>query len=350
MEYHICPITGKKIYVITIATKMVDGLYRLIGSCKLNNIKLNILDYKNNELQSWGQNFSIKLNSVNNVSKQVEDDSIIVFTDAFDVFYTKNITEIIKDFYDMNTRVLLSAELILSPSTGFDFQVKYYNGHQDYEYLPNIPDPKRMLNKKYVEVQGDISQYPLPYLNSGVIIGYTKDIRTLFFNHPYKNNTDDQLYWHNVYLKTNDKKMLKIDHTGKIAVCLIGYEDDVDVSKNKFIFKKTGSNPGIIHYNGLHHFKNPDKINIHFDLFFKNDEYKIKKDENIKKIVNILENNLGQPTCVNLNNDKIIENFYKKKNNKNIYLYMNIINLIIIIIIIIILIININLLFFLDKK
>ena len=242
------------IYVVTVATHN-DGYYdALLESCKRNNINLIVLGFN----EKW-KGFSWRFNLIIDYIKNLKDDDIILFIDAFDVIILKDIEEIKKRFINNFTKpIVISHESIDS-------------------YMNEIL-------YKFVFGNTDI------YSCAGTYIGYVYALKEFFnlIKIKYKNlsiedfnKLDDQLILVNIY--NNDK-----DFVNKY----------IEYDINNIIFLV---------------------INDHsksFLYYLLNIKYK----NNINKIINMNACILHGPT--NLNMDDIII-YYKlplvKKRNKYYY-------------------------------
>lgn len=122
-----------------------------------------------------------------------ENEKIVLFTDGYDVIFLADLKEIVEKFKSMDAKVLFGAE-------GFCW-------------------PKEELASRYPQVARGKK-----YLNSGLFIGYAREIYKLLTYKPVKNEDDDQLYYTEAYLDEtlrNDLKF-KLDHTSEIFQNLNG--------------------------------------------------------------------------------------------------------------------------------
>ena len=145
------------------------------------NIGTNV-EWKGTDMSSLGG--GMKINLMNEFLKNIPDNDIVLFTDAYDVFYADNLDTIVERFKDFNSETVFSAESICWPN-------------------PNIAD------------QFKVSNTPYKYLNSGTYIGYASELKKIMAYKPIKDHEDDQLYVQEIYL--NDKTIeIELDYEAYI--------------------------------------------------------------------------------------------------------------------------------------
>ncbi|XP_061393168.1 procollagen-lysine,2-oxoglutarate 5-dioxygenase [Musca vetustissima] len=226
-----------KVKVFTVATERTDGFLRYMRSAKVYDIEVTPLgldqEWKGGDMSSVGGGF--KVNLLREAVRPLKDekDTLIMFTDSYDVVFTSRLNEIVKKFKDFNARVVFSAE-------------KYC-----------WPDVK--LASKYPSVEPKASRY----LNSGAFIGYASEIWQLL-QPTIENLEDDQLYYTKSYLneELRAKLGMKLDVESKIFQNLNGAKDDVKLDVNLETNRGTLKNinflttPSVIHGNG------PSKVEL----------------------------------------------------------------------------------------
>lgn len=149
------------------------------------------------------------------------DNSIILFTDAYDVFLVSSIDGIVNRFLEFKCDVLFSAEKTC------------------------WPDPS--LSKLFPD---SFTNYK--FLNSGCFIGYRWALLRLIESQ-IKDTDDDQLYYQKQYLKslTEDFINIKLDTENYIFQCLGGSENSVKVLENGQLYNsETNCCPLVLHGNG----------------------------------------------------------------------------------------------------
>ncbi|EDV97127.1 GH16659, partial [Drosophila grimshawi] len=221
-----------KIKVFTVASEPTDGYRRYIRSAKVYDIEVTTLgmgeEWKGGDMKSAGGGFKINL-----LRKAIEplkdaEDTIILFTDSYDVIITSTLEEILQKFKESDAKLLFSAE-------------KYCW-------------PDKSLANQYPEVGGKESRY----LNSGAFIGYAPQVNALL-EELIEDTGDDQLYYTKVFLDETKRAKLgmKLDTQSKLFQNLHGAKDDVklrvDLDSNQGILENVNflTKPNIIHGNGL---------------------------------------------------------------------------------------------------
>ena len=136
-------ISSSPFHVVTVASHPTTTLRQLMESCELNEIQIEVLGmglpYKGN-----GQ----KLSYLKKHLKNIPDDHIVMFIDAYDCLILANQEQILNKFLRANTQCVISAETNLYPHT--------------------------QLMNRY-----PISPTKFKYLNSGSIIGYAGYLKKL---------------------------------------------------------------------------------------------------------------------------------------------------------------------------
>lgn len=185
-------------------------------------------------MNSYGGGY--KLNLVKNALKPYKNDAdtIVMFTDSYDVIFTSSLASIEEKFKKTGARILISAENLLWPDQSLKDQYPPFDGPGGW------------------------------YLNSGMYIGYADAMYELLDIHPIKDKDDDQLYLTKAYLDKDmrEKLSIKLDHTSDVfqnlngAVQQVMLQVDPD-SGESFIYNTAfKTKPSVIHGNG------PSKITL----------------------------------------------------------------------------------------
>ena len=212
-----------QLYYIAVATKPHPVLERIKQRVAMNNEHITILGEKENRDIGWqaNQNFGVKLNEVYKFIHRTElnDNDIILFTDAYDVAYCGNMAEIIHRFTLFNKPIVFGSE-------------KYCN-----------PDESR-------SIEYTMKNTEFPYLNSGMFIGRAWALKQCMNGYEYNDKEDDQRYWTTKFL--NNPDLIELDYNNAIFL------NTVDIDMNQFIWngqfgRYKLNNPIFIHVNG------PDK-------------------------------------------------------------------------------------------
>lgn len=167
-----------------------------------------------------GKGFGYKIILLRMFLDECDEDEVVLFTDAHDVYVTGSHDEILARYWSMNADIVFSAEKNCWPVKHLETQ---YTTHTD----------------KYIKYK---------YLNSGALIGKVSVLKQWMDQnfHNVSGSTDDQLWYTQLYLK--DQKRVKLDTRCEIFQCLhlALYDIDQHARTNQF----TGTAPLIWHSNG----------------------------------------------------------------------------------------------------
>jgi len=146
----------------------------------ITNIGMNVV-WKGTDMSGPGG--GMKVNLLKEYIKNLDPNDVILFTDAFDVFYADNINTIYERYVDLSAEVIFSAESICWPS-------------QDLaDSFPVSPTKYR-------------------YLNSGTFIGKVAALTKILEEANIKDSDDDQLFYQQVFIKGEHD--IKLDYEGYI--------------------------------------------------------------------------------------------------------------------------------------
>jgi hypothetical protein len=216
------------LYYITVATKPHPVLDHLKLCVEKNKETIHVLGESENRAIGWEshQNFGIKLREVCDYLKrsELQEDDIILFTDAYDVIYLLDKTTILERFVEFEKPIVFGCE-------------KYC-----------FPDPIR--NTEYMEKDKEFS-----YLNSGMFIGRVWALRRCIGDYIFDDNHDDQRYWTTKFFANPD--LIELDYMNRLFLNIY------DINMREFYFDKEkrkanykGREPVFIHING------PDKTEV----------------------------------------------------------------------------------------
>jgi len=176
-----------KLYYITIATKPHIVLEKIKQKVQENKEDIYVLGTQENRPIGWNAkgNFGIKLKEVKDflLNQPLNNDDVILFTDAYDVIYCSNHSEILQKFYEFEHPIVFGAETECNP------------------------DPSQSI--KYT-----IRDKEFSYLNSGLYIGYVWAIKQCILEYEYNDQHDDQLYWTLQYFK--HPNLITLDYNNKL--------------------------------------------------------------------------------------------------------------------------------------
>ena len=160
-----------------------------------------------------------KVNLVREFISTLDDDQLFVFTDNYDVISNNHVSLLIeryKQYY--NEKIVFAGETSCWPDKSLS------------SVYPNVED--RIDTK---------------YLNSGLFMGYVRDIKNLV-NTLIKNDDDDQLYYTRKFLYGDEN--IVIDYECRLFLCLNGITDSIEIDKSKSCVTYKGERPIFIHGNG----------------------------------------------------------------------------------------------------
>ena len=201
-----------------------------------------------------GSKLPLLKQALKNLKKARNDDTIIMFSDAYDVRIFKDVQTILKTFKEFDANVVFGAEYFYAPQP--EILKMYplianggtYNTNQKYQFQ----DFFRNVYSFTLD---------LTFLNSGFFIGYLKDIypivSMIIDKYKIKPTQDDQEFFHYIYLDEDlrEKHNIKLDHNSKLVFNLYGIAEDarfqcVDGSLKLFdAYHQTY--PLILHANGV---------------------------------------------------------------------------------------------------
>jgi GR25 family glycosyltransferase involved in LPS biosynthesis len=238
-----------KINVLTVGTDLTK-CKKLYKSLKKFNIQCKNLG--DNIVWNGGDMTSIgggqKLNLLKKHIKNLDDNDLILFTDAYDVFYNDNLETILERFESFNCKILFAAEKNCWP---------------DNTIASKFPNQKE----------------PYKYLNSGCFIGKVSELKKLLKDN-IQDNADDQLFLQKVFLK--NKLDIKLDYEQYIFVTS---DSEVELKNNQLYNPITNCCGCIYHGNGDLHAKNHFKI-LYNNLFKNNKLFCLTNEINVNKIEN----------------------------------------------------------------
>ena len=226
------------ILVISVATYETDCYKRFIRSLEHFNLKYKILGFSDTKysMTGIGGGFKIKLLNEYLDNMNLSEDTIIIFTDSFDVIFNdngKNIIEkykkIVKSYVDTNNSIK-NIDLDIKNKIIFSTEISCW--------------PDTSLKDVYQKVE---TKYK--YLNSGGFIGYVGDIKRLV-NTYIDELDDDQLYYTKKFLE--NKNDIILDYNCEIFQTLNNISADItlNIDRSEVLNKYTNTKPSIIHGNG----------------------------------------------------------------------------------------------------
>lgn len=232
---------GYKNYINMLHTHGIH--YRILGlntSWKGGNMEIGMggghkINLLKEELSTWDENTT--------------RDTIILFTDSYDVLINSTENKILNCYYDAITKynkhncVLFSAEKSCWP---------------DISLASKYPD----------------NNSPYAYLNSGGFIGSARNIYSLIRDATVSNTDDDQLFFTNIYLNDKFKERITLDYNCYLFQTLNDSISDVAFNGQHLLHNiLLNTYPLVIHGNGPEQYKQ-----FVYNLFYiiKHNLYKVK--------------------------------------------------------------------------
>ena len=215
-------------YYITIATVPHRVLDRIKKKVAENGETIHVLAEAENRVIGWEshQNFGIKLKEVASFLNRdtINNDDIVLFTDAYDVAYYGNQHEIFEKFKSLNKPIIFGCERLCNP----DPNLAYKYPTMDVEF---------------------------PYLNSGMYIGYAWALQYCLYDYVYEDKDDDQRYWTHKFFKNTD--LIGLDYDNLLFLNTVGidmslFKVDCDGGSRCAVYRDV-RRPAFVHVNG------PDK-------------------------------------------------------------------------------------------
>ena len=211
----------------------------LVSSSNILSNKLKIIGRNANFKKEKGFKIDVFIKYL----QGLDDNEIILLNDAYDVFYLDNIDVIVTKFKSFNKNIVISGE-------------KWFS-HQEQD------------NKVFFD---KMTEGIYKYINSGLIIGYSKDLLILYEdakkilqNPDYKvKNLGDQ-YCLSMAIKNNfNKYNLTIDYKGKLFYNAVNDWDNINAYiDSEFKLLETSEYPSVIHVPFLKNY-----FNVFEKLFF----------------------------------------------------------------------------------
>jgi hypothetical protein len=201
-------------------------------SAAKQNVNINVLVF-----DKWN-GYVDKIIHMNNAIRDIPDNDIVCFIDAYDVLLFTDENEILEKFREYDCDLLLSAELNCYPGENMPRYNDVYN-HLAME---------KMTNFKYV--------------NSGGYIGYKRALQELFNWKPVEEIIDiiqlggDQNYFTEYYLEFAclPEKRIKIDMFQRIFQSVYKmYFEDIEFKNGRVVNSVLCETPCFVHFNAQSH-------------------------------------------------------------------------------------------------
>ncbi|MDW3193222.1 MAG: hypothetical protein R8G66_12690 [Cytophagales bacterium] len=216
---------------VTVATQENNGLRLLKQSCDHFGIELEVLGF-NQPYQGNGT----KIIYLTQFLKAQDPEEIIFFTDAYDSYFVKDVSDLEQEFKSFNHPILFSSE------DNYYFRIQgvphlFWNRYYYYRYPAS-----QSKYKKY------------RYLNSGGYMGYAGKILELFQASGINGKMrSDQVNLHKHFVKYPDSIQLDYNHDIFTSYGKFSQPDRFTVTNDELKNNFTGSKPYIFHFPGPKH-------------------------------------------------------------------------------------------------
>lgn len=179
---------------------------------EVKNIGLN-KDWNGTDMSSRGGGH--KINMIKEYLGTLPENDIVLFTDAYDVFYQFDLDTVVRRYLDFSVEILFGAEKVCWPDESMAAQ--HPTPHTEYRYL-----------------------------NSGTFIGRVGALKELFAEN-LLDDDDDQLYVQRIWLHDTTAYSMNLDYEGYIFQT---HEPNMVMQNNMLYNPSTGCYPAIYHGNG----------------------------------------------------------------------------------------------------
>jgi hypothetical protein len=205
------------LHFVTVATKnhpVLDQLKEKVGGDRLD-----ILGLERNCTIGWEAhgNLGLKLKLMRDYVFSLDVNDVVLFIDAYDVFFTGKSDDILERFDSFEKPIVFGSETSCSP-----------DGSLGEKYPPSSTEFR--------------------FLNSGLTIGKVWALRECFKDYVYVDEINDQLWWSHKFLERQD--LIELDYNNRIFLnCYSLNRHDISVSDDQIISYK-GRHPLFLHFNG----------------------------------------------------------------------------------------------------
>ena len=224
---NVTPFNCFKTHVLTVGTDLsqMDALNISSNVFDINVKNLGHgVDWQGNSMNNMGGGH--KINLVKPYLETLPEDDIVLFTDGYDTFFSSDLDEILKRYFEFKKEIVIGAEKYCWPDESLSNQ---FDLTQDY-----------------------------PYLNSGTYIGTVRELKRIL-SKPIQDNDDDQLYLQLQYLQGNYS--VGLDHGQYIFMTMD--EENLVIKNGDTYNSKVRTYGCLVHGNG------GDTAKQHFNKLFR---------------------------------------------------------------------------------
>jgi len=227
LTFHSKPVNryNDKILLLTVATDNNDCLQRYIFTCNrygFNPIVLGLDEEWSGGDMLNGIGGGQKIILLKKYLDKITDDKLIIFTDSYDVVANDNLMFLLLKYNELyKNKIVFASEPFCWPDES--------------------------LKEKY-----PTALYKNKYLNSGLFMGMSNDVKKMLSDCDIKPTDDDQLFYTNKYLDSlNNSKGICIDYKNRLFMCMNGQQHRIRISDKQYIYDNISKErPVFIHANG----------------------------------------------------------------------------------------------------
>jgi hypothetical protein len=210
------------LHLVTYSTSPEKAQF-FFESAKLHGLTVENLGIPSASPITWYD----KINTVRNKLKDLPDEDILCFADAYDVIINADANTIIQSYLSCNSPIVFGAEIMCFPDSS----------------------PERIA-------KFPASKTPFRFLNSGIFIGTVKYLKTMYdigfakYDMSLVQKGTDQLFYQNCFLDTKD--LIGLDYTNKFVVNMDHVPwTTLEIESGRIHFTPSKTTPCFVHFNGM---------------------------------------------------------------------------------------------------
>ncbi|KAF3859962.1 hypothetical protein F7725_000217 [Dissostichus mawsoni] len=195
-------VPEEKLLIVTVATQDTEGFKRFLVSAKHFNYTVKVLGRREkwregDYMSATGGGQKVRLLK-EALQEMKNEDTIILFTDSYDVIFSSGPRELLKKFQQAKHKVVFSSESLIWPDRHLE------------DKHPHVTEGNR-------------------FLGSGGFIGYLPSIREMVADWKGEDSDSDQLFFTNIYIDPVKRKSINItvDNKCRMFQNLHGALDEV---------------------------------------------------------------------------------------------------------------------------
>jgi GR25 family glycosyltransferase involved in LPS biosynthesis len=191
IDFNVHPITvgdDRKRCIQLNTSATLNGIYP-------KNLGMNV-EWKGTDMSGPGG--GMKINLLKEYIKTLPDHDVVLFTDAFDVFYADNLQSIVRRYLGFNTRALFSAESECYPDENLVEQYPYsetpYRFLNSGTFIAEVGELKRILSDGIADDEDDQLYYTKKFLSGAYDMKLDYEGYIFITNEPSARKQDTQIY------------------------------------------------------------------------------------------------------------------------------------------------------------